>query len=312
MSDLIGRPWKPAAAHAPRPPRPEPRPRAAGVPRARVALAVVLVLLGGLAVGVYVYGQLEQKRRVVGEQRELFARYLAERARAFQELPLLDARQQQLLRRSLHTQHVEAAQRLGITPIGSRAQLEQRAQQLGLVRLAETEAFWVTRATYSVPYATPDAASAIDSIAARFHARLAAAGLPPMQFNITSVLRTAEDQARLRRVNVNAARGASSHEFATTFDVHYARFRYAADARAEVARALGPLPYAFLYDEFARELSEFYATMASRYGSRLGAELGRALIELENQGTLLALRERRQPIYHVTVSRRLAGAHSTM
>lgn len=53
------------------------------------------------------------------------------------------------------------------------------------------------------------------------------------------------------------------------------------------------------------------ATWAERvteaYDERFEAVLGRALIELEDEGVLLALREVRQPCFHVTVARRLAG-----
>ena len=47
---------------------------------------------------------------------------------------------------------------------------------------------------------------------------------------------------------------------------------------------------------------------AVRHADALEAELGRALIDLEDEGVLLALREVRQPCFHVTVARRLAGA----
>jgi hypothetical protein len=308
---MIGQPWKPSSVY------PGARARVRSERRRPVAYLglrpefisgiVVLILLGGMLAALFTYQDIQERQRIVAEERDRFAAYLAEMEEAFATLPGLTSQQQGLLRRSLNPQHVRAAQRLGISSVATRALVAERVKKGDLVRLDGTENFWVSPMRHSVPYVTPDAAAAIDWIGVRFHERLAERGLQPIQFTITSVLRTGEDQARLRRTNVNAARGASAHEFATTFDVHYRNFRYAADPRTEIAAVLGPLPYTFLYDEFSRELDAFYGKMAARYTSRIGAELGRALIDLENRGKLLAIREARQPVYHVTVARRLAS-----
>jgi hypothetical protein len=311
VTDLIGHPWKPSATRSGarariRSERHQPV-TILGLRPEIISGIVILILLGGVATALFAYHDVQERQRVVAEERDRFAAYLAEREEAFATLPGLTRQQLGLLRRSLNPQHVQAARRLGISSVATRALVADRVKRGDLVRLDETETFWVSPMRHSVPYVTPDAAAAIDRIGLRFHERLAERRLPPIQFTITSVLRTGEDQARLRRTNVNAARGASAHEFATTFDVHYRNFRYAADPRAEIAEALGPLPYKFLYDEFSRELEAFYGKMAARYTSRIGAELGRALIDLENQGKMLAIREARQPVYHVTVARRLAN-----
>lgn len=315
VGDLKGNPWKPAGSRQPVPPperrQPGGQARPPGVlrnpPGWGILLGVSIILLGGIAAAVFAWRQLEVRRAAVEAERSRLATYLVEREAAFEQMPTLTANQQQQLRRSLNSVHLERAQALGIERIPRRDQVEDRVPDLNLVRIDETDAYWVSRLTHSFPYVTPDAAAALEAIGARFHARLAARGLPPLQFNVTSVLRTQEDQARLRGVNVNAARGPSSHEYGTTFDVHYQRFRYGGDARGELEDALGPLAYGFLYDEFARELSRFYEQMATRYATRIGASLGRALIELEDEGQMITIRERLQPVYHVTVNRPLAG-----
>jgi len=242
---------------------------------------------------------------MVQAERERLAQYMAEQEVIFEELPTLTVGQMQLLRRSLNAQHLAAAQRFGIPSIPRREQVADRVEEANMVRISETSHYWVSRLTHSFPYVTPAGAAALDSIGVRFSERLSNRGLPPFRFSVTSVLRTAEDQARLRGVNVNAAQGPSSHQFGTTFDLHYQRFRFGGNARAEVEQALGPLPFSFLYDEFETELDSFYQTMATRYASRIGAELGRVLIALENEGVALSLRERLQPVYHVTVATRL-------
>lgn len=263
-------------------------------------LIVIIAVLWGLA-------RLEERRELMAAERVRFEAYLQQQERALTGIAPLDARQQSLLRRSLNAQHLEAARRLGTEPIARRADVSDRVRRDGLVQIGEHPHYWVSSLRHSFPYVTPDGAAALDLIGQRFEQRLAEAGLPAFRFNVTSVLRTAEDQTRLRRTNVNASSGASSHQFGTTFDIHYQRFRYGGDARAEVQRALGPLPVSSLYDEFAEELETFYQRMAGRYATRIGAELGRVLIQLENERQALTIRERLQPVYHVTVAARLAS-----
>src|SRR5690606_3226833 len=57
-----------------------------------------------------------------------------------------------------------------------------------------------------------------------FHGRLTDLGAPRFRFEVSSVLRSAADQAALRAVNPNAALGESTHEYATTVDVLYSAF----------------------------------------------------------------------------------------
>ena len=47
--------------------------------------------------------------------------------------------------------------------------------------------------------------------------------------------------------------------------------------------------------------------MEARYRSRLLSLLGQTIIELEDEGRLLTVMERRQPVFHTTVAQRLAG-----
>lgn len=271
-----------------------------------IPTGLLLVALGALAVTAYAVKKAEERARIVAAERARFAQFLETREAPFLLVPVLTAREQAQLRRSVNAVHVEHGQRLGVEPVAGREALDSLFAAGSLRRLGESSTYWVARLTHSVPYLTPDGIAALDSIGRRFHQKLTEAGLPLYQFNVSSVLRTGEDQARLRRVNVNAAVGTSSHEFGTTFDLHFRRYRFGGDARADVESALGPLPFDFLYDEFARELAAFYERAATDYVSRLQALLGRALVELEDEGVLVTVMERRQPVFHTTVARRLA------
>ncbi len=158
-------------------------------------------------------------------------------------------------------------------------------------------------ATHSIYRATPGVVVALDSIAARFDRELEARDLPRFRFTLTSVLRSGEDQVNLSGGNVNAVRGRSSHEYGTTFDITYRRF----DLDGGATPISPPLPprLSSLFAEPLRQSlksrqNEYFDELAMERAPALAAILGRVLITLEDDGVLVALRERRQPVYHVT------------
>src|SRR5690606_5136168 len=252
-------------------------------------------------------------QRMVDEETARLESYLDEVEARMAAVPLLSDHETALLRRSLNARHVALARQLGIPPVPDRDALDGVLD--ALVELGDPEAPYVAqRATYSVPYVTLGASRALDSLAAAFRMRLDAARLPHYRFVLTSVLRTSADQAALRGVNANAARGPSSHEFATTFDVHAQRFRYADPGALLLPRPSADLPRflrAQLAETVERRTDEAFERLAEAYPSRLKALLGRALIDLENRGVVVTVLERRQPVFHTTVARRLPGPETT-
>lgn len=233
-------------------------------------------------------------------------------AAAFERVPLLTDDEIALLRRSRNARHVETAEALGVEPPATRAEVDSLVGALGLVRVQTNRLYTVLPARSSVPYLTPSAAASLDSIAVRFRARLAAAGLPPFRFSVSSGWRTSADQAALRGRNVNAAAGHSSHEYATTYDITYNPTRYspAPDALPPPPRVDPRVPGFLRGAVRAGVVEEQRAALdrlAADYPSRLTAALGRALIELEDEGVLITVRERLQPVYHTTVARPLVG-----
>ena len=237
-------------------------------------------------------------------------RYVAEAEAAFESIPLLTDDEIALLRRSRNARHVELAQALGVGPPDTRAEADSLGDRYDFVEIQTDSLYTVLPGEYSVPRLTPSAAASLDSIAVRFRDRLAAKGLPPFRFAVSSVWRTGADQAALRGGNVNAAAGRSSHEYGTTYDLTYNPTRYspAPDALPPPPRVDDRVP-GFMRDAVRERLvAEQRADLdrlAADYPSRLTAALGRALIELEDEGVLAVVRERRQPVYHVTVARRL-------
>lgn len=225
----------------------------------------------------------------------------------FEAVPLLTDAETAMLRRSLNAVHVERARALGVPPPATRAARDSAASSL--VDVSGRDAFVFAPARYSVAALTPDGAAAIDSLAVAFNRATAAALLPSARPTVTSVFRSAEDQSGLRSVNANAAGGTSSHEYATTFDLAYRRYEAVPPPRPAGPWARGtPAPVRRAVDAaLDARWSEAVARVAADYPSRYDALLGRALIALEDRGVLVVVRERRQPVYHVTVARRLAG-----
>jgi hypothetical protein len=237
------------------------------------------------------------------------AAWVASVEAAFERVPLLTPREEVLLRRSLNRRHVALGQELGVPPVPGRDSLERVSVARGLVAVDRANPWYVAgRGGASIPYLTPDAAASLDSLGARFHTLLDAAGLPRYRLVVTSLLRSAEDQAALRQRNANAAAGTSSHEHGTTYDLHYRRF-----ALADASLLTPPPPperipgfvEGWLREEAEGETHAAFARFAVEYPSRLQALLGRALIALEDEGVLVTVMERGQPVFHITVARRL-------
>jgi hypothetical protein len=217
-------------------------------------------------------------------------------------VPLLTPAQEAAFRRYGNAQQLQRARVLGVRPDSEAAKLAA-VRDGRLVALEDSTGLWVVRELdYSEPLVTPDARVLLVAIGERFHARLAALGLPPFRLEVTSVMRTPASQAALRRVNPNAAVGESTHEFGTTLDVAYASF--AAPAQLDVAFDLDGVEWLEPYtDRIAAALLE---TVAARNSRELQAVLGSVMTAVQDEGLAMVTLERLQPVYHFTVARRLA------
>jgi hypothetical protein len=258
--------------------------------------------------GAETVGALDPLEAEIALALEREAARIAERARAvdalFQPLPLLRPAQENELRSYLERQQLVAARRLGIPPDSPADELERMERAGRLVRLPDTTELWIVRELdYSVPLVTPDAEALLRELAERFQAALAELDVPPYRLEVTSVLRSAEDQARLRRVNPNAAAGESTHQYGTTFDVAYSAF--APPARPLVEPALPEAPA--LVPHLERHAALAAEVVAARRSRELQAILGRVLLTMQQEGKVMVTLERLQPVYHMTVARALAG-----
>lgn len=193
--------------------------------------------------------------------------------------------EQMKLRKDVNAIQIARARQLGIRPSGD---LQSLLQTGTLVELPPYTRYWTLHnLSFSVPYVTPSMAVLLTEIGQRFQARLDSLNVPPLRMVITSALRTPENQAALRRRNSNASKIESAHEFGTTVDIAYRRFA----APEEDAGLL---------------TDSLYATTANKRSAELQAVLGRVLQEMQAEGKVMVMMERRQTVYHITVARQLA------
>lgn len=222
---------------------------------------------------------------------------------ALRPVPLLTGAQTSALRQYPNARQLAAARRLGLEQPVSEESMQRHLDEGSLVRLEDNE-YWAVRPTqYGEPLVTPDAHALLVELAERFQARIGGYGLPPLRLEITSALRSAENQAALRRVNPNAARGESTHQYGTTVDVTYASFRAPMEPSIEFDLE-GAL---WLEGHLHRLEAMAVETGAGRMSRELQAILGHVLREMQEEGMVMVTYEVLQPVYHMTVARPLAG-----
>lgn len=226
---------------------------------------------------------------------------LAEIEAAQQRLPGLIGSIRQDMRRHLNATHVAAARRNGVGPVRDSAHLAALVARGDLVRLQDSTRWWVLRdLDGSTPYVTPGAQAALEEIGRLFQARLDEYGLPPFRLDITSVLRTGQQQSALRRRNSNASETTSSHEFGTTLDIAYLSF---AAPKSLDHGSLAPGLDEQLSRPLRADLISRLDSLGTRHAPHLEGELGAVLQQLQRDGMVFSLRERSQPVYHITVAR---------
>ena len=259
-----------------------------------LAPVIAALLFGLVLVGAYLSSHI-QKLQDTHAAAEAF---VEDRTSTASNIRLLSAAEKRALRTNPNRDHVARARMLGVNrPANREAAMALAADPEGPLRKIETDERMVVspHMRYGIPYVTPDTHNTITLIAERFQRQLDALGLPPHRILITSVLRTTEDQERLRQVNANAARNVSAHEFGTTADIHYERFSYVPELD-DLQTPDG------IYEDLYRELVlEKMNEFASSYQVQLKALLGRVMKNLHDEGKLMVTMEHNQPVFHFTI-----------
>lgn len=117
---------------------------------------------------------------------------------------------------------IVAAHKWGVPPVRDREQAEHRKAEL--VYVGSNPYYMMDKSmSFSIPYLVPRAADLLQQIGHSFMDSLAVKGVPLHRIIVTSVLRSENDVARLRKRNGNATEQ-SCHRFGTTFDIAYNRY----------------------------------------------------------------------------------------
>jgi hypothetical protein len=284
---------------------------ASGSWRLAVAVTVPLLLVG---VGLIAHERAERRQAAAveaarEETRAEIEAFLTERIdtadrlaraadRILSPLPVMTPGEEAALRRFLNSAHLARARQLGV-----RAEDEDAVDSLvaagRLIQLEDSTRYWIVRPGDSPAHVVPDLRALLEVLGARFQERLAELGLPPYRVEITSALRTAERQARLRRINANAAAGVSSHEFGTTVDLSYAAFAPPAEVPLEIMDGVPE----DLRPHIRRIADLAFESVSARKSRELGRIFGRVLAEAQDEGIALVIYERQQTVYHLTVGR---------
>jgi len=245
---------------------------------------------------------LTEVERLLTETVERADHVAASADRILRPLAVMTPAEEDALRRFQNAAHVARARALGVR-VASRAHRDSLVAAGRLVELPDSTPYWIVRRGSSPAFVVPSVPVLLEELGRRFQERLDEMGVPPYRIEVTSSLRTAERQERLRTRNANAAAGVSSHEFGTTVDLSYAAFAPPAEPAPEV---LAELP-SELRPQMERLVDLALESVSARKSRELGAIFAQVLREAQSEGLALVIYERQQTVFHVTVARDLSN-----
>ncbi|MBR6874709.1 MAG: hypothetical protein IKN00_00270 [Bacteroidales bacterium] len=163
--------------------------------------------------------------------------------------------------------HLEKAREIGLKSVPEK---RDAIDTKLLVKVEESDYLSIDELRYSVPYLTAGAAAELNRIAKAFSDSLTRKQLPVYKLVCSSILRTEEDVARLRKSGNPNASDNSAHCYGTTFDITYTKY----DRDEET-------------DEFMQPFE-------------LTKVLGEVLRDEKNAGRILVKYERKEHCFHIT------------
>ncbi len=178
--------------------------------------------------------------------------------------------------RDFNAVHLKHAKKGGVAPFKTNNDFENKIGVLvkedKLVEINDNKYYRICNLTHSHSYLTPVAEQFLEDLGKRFQEKLDENDLPEYYFQISSLLRTKENQKNLSRGNGNATTN-SSHMYGTTFDIPYFTL----------------VKQTLLWNE---------AEVTDGRASKL---LSEAIGELRKEGRCVVVTERKQACFHITV-----------
>lgn len=146
-----------------------------------------------------------------------------------------------------------AANRWGVKPVKNRLDAEERKDELVFIDCSPY--YYIDPLRSSIPYLVPRAAILLQDIGKAFFDSLQVKGVPLHRFIVTSVLRTQEDVAKLRRHNGNATEN-SCHLYGTTIDICYNRYQTVEDPDGPSRRQVRNDSLKFILSEVLNDMRQ--------------------------------------------------------
>lgn len=149
-------------------------------------------------------------------------------------------------------------------------QIHKLIRQSVLLPVVDNRYYQIKSLTHSQPYLIPEAIDMLNEIGYRFQERLKEKKYTNFKFRLTSLLRTGEAQSTLSRRNGNATKSQSCHIYGTTVDISYKNF-----------------------------INTKNDTIEPSYEAVIS--LTKVLSDMRKECKILAVRERHQSCFHITV-----------
>lgn len=188
---------------------------------------------------------------------------------------VLSKQEKRALKKYPNSFHIDFVKKYGLPKVlDTKKQLldneEEYTSKYDLEKIDDNQYYEVPWLLNSLGYLKSGAKDFLDDLGEGFNKKLEECGLRSYRFSISSVLRTLEDQKKLRKINVNATQNLSSHFYGLTFDLAQTRF----------------------FEE---------GNDKPVYSYRLRNLLLRELIKLQDEGKCYVLLENQTKCIHVTV-----------
>jgi len=201
---------------------------------------------------------------------------------------------EQTLRKFLLNDHLKIASSK-MKPLASDEEIELlvNEEKLVFVQVGKDVPFYFYNVPKKYRYMTPETLKGLEMIAGRFQEVLKRKkDVPMVKIAVSSAVRPDSYQKKLRTKNQNAS-FVSSHSYGVSFDIFYDDFFIKLaepDGSLYISRSI--------QDSLRRQLGFLLGDSLRR---QLRAMLMETLIELQNEGKIYAILEKRQKCYHVTV-----------
>lgn len=168
----------------------------------------------------------------------------------------------------LNEVHLQTARKVGLSRIPG---TKDDVAKSRLTEIVDNDYYVIDKLQYSIPYLTARTAKELDAISKAFNDSLRSKQFPEYKLVVSSVLRTEEDIARLRRSGNPNASDNSAHCYGTTFDIPYTKY--------------------FREEETDEFMQPFELTKV----------LGEVLRDRRNAGKILVKYEKKEHCFHITV-----------